>query len=112
MNLGNFRALLEFRIDAGDRDLGHHISTAPKNATYTSATILINIIGVHIHLQIVECVRESKFYSVIADEVSDSANMEQLSLVLHYLDPAIGEITEDLIEFNLLSVIWVSLVKL
>ncbi len=31
--------------------------------------------------------------------MTDSANMEQLSLVLHYLDPTSGEITEDLMEF-------------
>ncbi len=69
---------------------------------YTSATIqdeLINIIGDLICMQILECVRESKFYSVTADEVTNSANMEQLSLVLRYLDPASGEITEDLMEF-------------
>ncbi len=73
VNRGNFRTLLEFGIDAGDRDLGRHISTAPTNATYTSATIqngLINIIGDLIRLQILERVRESKFYSVIADEVT------------------------------------------
>ncbi len=102
MNRGNFRALLEFRIDAGDHDLGHHISTAPTNVMYTSATIqdeLINIIGDLICMQILECVRESKFYSVTADEVTNSPNMEQLSLVLRYLDPASGEITEDLMEF-------------
>ncbi len=50
-------------------------------------------------MHILERVRESKFSSVIADEVTDTANMESLSLVLHYLDPASGEITEDLMEF-------------
>ncbi len=81
VNRGKFRALLEFRIDASDRDLGHHISTAPTNTKYTSATIqdeLINIIGDLICMQILECARESKFYSVIADEVTDSANNEHI----------------------------------
>ncbi len=101
VNSGNFRALLEFRIDAGDCDLGHLISTAPKNATYTSTTIqneLINIIGDFIHLQILECER---IQVLLCDccEVTDSANKEQLSLVLCYLDPASGEISEDLMEF-------------
>lgn len=59
VNHGNFRALLEFRIDAGDSDLAHHLATAPRNAKYTSATIqnkLINIIGDLIREQILDCV--------------------------------------------------------
>ena len=38
-NPGNFEALLRFRVDAGDKDLKLHTKTAPKNATYCSATI-------------------------------------------------------------------------
>ena len=38
-NKGNFRALLDFRIDSGDTVLQHHFDTAPKNATYESKTI-------------------------------------------------------------------------
>lgn len=100
VNHGNFRALLKFRVDAGEYN---HMGTAPGNATYTSATIqneLIEIIGDLIREQILDRVRESKFYPVIADEVTDSANKEQLSLVLRYLNPETGEIAEDLVEFT------------
>ena len=102
INHGNFRALLEFRIDAGDSHLKDHLSTAPANATYTSARIqneLINIIGDLIREQIIDRVTDSRFYSVIADEVTDSANKEQLSLVLRYLNPETGKIAEDLVDF-------------
>ena len=32
---GNFQALLQFRIDAGDDVLKHHLETADRNAMYT-----------------------------------------------------------------------------
>ena len=38
-NHGNFRALLNFRVDAGDSILAEHLATAPLNTTYTSKTI-------------------------------------------------------------------------
>ena len=37
-NKGNFRALLAFRVDAGNKVLEHHFDTCAKNATYTSKT--------------------------------------------------------------------------
>ena len=38
-NDGNFRALLRFRVDAGDNDLQNHLQHAPKNAQYTSPLV-------------------------------------------------------------------------
>ena len=38
-NHGNFRALLDFRVDAGDTLLGQHLTSAARNATYTSSII-------------------------------------------------------------------------
>ena len=45
-NHGNFLALLDFRIKAGDRVLGEHLSSAARNATYTTNTIQNQIISV------------------------------------------------------------------
>ena len=45
-NHGNFRALLNFRVDAGDNVLGDHLTTASKNATYTSCVIQNQVIDV------------------------------------------------------------------
>ena len=45
-NHGNFLALLNFRIEAGDRVLGEHLSTAARNAIYTSNTIQNQIVDV------------------------------------------------------------------
>ena len=43
-NHGNFVALLNFQIEAGDTVLREHMSTAARNATYTSNTIQNQII--------------------------------------------------------------------
>ena len=45
-NHGNFQALLNFRIEAGDTVLSDHLCTAPQNATYTSNTIQNQIVNV------------------------------------------------------------------
>lgn len=45
INEGNFRALLKFRIDAGDCDLENHLNTASKNATYISPRVQNKIIS-------------------------------------------------------------------
>ena len=50
-NHGNFLALLQFCVQAGDHVLGNHLETAPANALYTSETVqdeLISICGNHI----------------------------------------------------------------
>ena len=101
-NHGNFWALLNFRVDAGDKELANHLATAPKNARYTSATIqneIIEIVGNEIRNKIIDKVKKAKFFTVLADEVTDEANMEQLSIVLRYVDPETEEIAEDLVNF-------------
>ena len=43
-NQGNFRALLDFRIDAGDVVLAEHFKNAPGNAQYNSPLIQNDLI--------------------------------------------------------------------
>ena len=88
-NPGNFQKLLEFRIDAGDTVLSEHFETAHKRATYRSKTTqneLIDICGQYIQNQLLNEIREAKFYSIAADKVADQANNEQLSIVLRFVD--------------------------
>ena len=101
-NHGNFWALLKFRMAAGDTHLRDHLQRAARNATYTSPDTqnqLINILGDHIRDKILRKVRTSLCYTVIADEVTDCSNKEQLSLVLRYVDPETSFIREDLVTF-------------
>ena len=66
-----------------------HFNTAPKNATYMSKTIqneLIVVVGDWIRKKIIEQVKEAQFYTILANEVADVSNTEQLSLVLRFVD--------------------------
>ena len=100
-NPGNFQTLLNFRIESGDEILKGHFETASKNATYSSKTIqneLIFCFGKYIRETIVEEIKQAKFFSLIADEASDSSQKEQMSLVLRFIDGN-GEIREEFIQF-------------
>ncbi len=46
INHGNFHALLQFRIDAGDEALKEHLEMAGRNAVYTSKEIQNEMIAV------------------------------------------------------------------
>ena len=47
---------------------------------------LINIAGESILKEIIDEVREAQFYSVMADEVVDISNREQLTVVVRFVD--------------------------
>ena len=101
-NHGNFWALLQFRVLAGDLALKEHLATAPKNATYTSPDIqnqVIDIVGDHILEKILSKVKKAQFFTLIADEVTDCSNKEQLGLALRYVCPEEKSIREDLVSF-------------
>ena len=102
-NPGNFKVLLQFRVDAGDKDLELHMKNAPKNATHCSATIqneIIDVICTLIRKHIVERVKKCRFYSVIADKVTNAANRKQLSLVICYFDSESKTAAEGLLDFT------------
>lgn len=86
---GNFLALLAFRVDAGDTVLGDHLSSGARNAMYTSSTIqnqIIDILADQVRQKIVDNVKRARWYSVIADEVTDVSNKGQLSLSVRHVD--------------------------
>lgn len=86
---GNFRALLKFRIDAGDKALESHLHTAGRNATYISKTIqneLINICGAVITDNIIADIAKSKYFTIVCDETTDSGHNEQMCLCVRFVD--------------------------
>lgn len=87
-NYGNFLALLQFRIQAGDEVLKKHLQTAQGNALYTSITIqneMISIYGNLIRHKILKSVRDAHFFLVIVDEATDAANLKQLSISVRFV---------------------------
>ena len=98
---GVFRALLRFRIDSGDAVLAEGLEQASRNATYTSKTTQNEIIacaGELIQADISRRVREAKWYSIMADETSDTARLEQATVIVRYVDES-GSIHEDFVGF-------------
>ena len=99
-NEGNFLELVRFRVET-DEKLRKHLENSPKNAQYTSKAIqneLINIIGSHIWTSILEKIKQAKFFSVIADEVTNTSNLEQLPICLRYVfDSKIKEVFIDFV---------------
>ena len=71
-NQGNFIELVRFRAET-DEVLSHHLQHSPRNARYTSKTIqneLIEVVSNHICKDILDEVKTSKFYTLIADEIT------------------------------------------
>jgi hypothetical protein len=101
-NHGNFWALLNFRIAAGDVVLHDHLTNSPLNARYTSPGIqneIADVLSDQVRGKIIGKVQAAKWFTVIGDEVTDVSNKEILSLVLRYCDPDTLLIHEDLMGF-------------
>ncbi|CAF4277002.1 unnamed protein product, partial [Rotaria magnacalcarata] len=91
----NFISLLKQRIDAGDQLLQSHLTKGPRNSTYTSPSIqneLIELIYEHILSTILCRVGPTTLYSIIVDGTTDSSNIEQLCLLIRYVDSHTNEI--------------------
>ena len=100
--MANFVVLLNFRIDTEDSVLEQHRSSAARNATYTLNTIqnqIIPILADQVLQFIISRVKAAKWFSVIADEVTDVLNKEQLSIALRYVDSDTLVVREDLVGF-------------
>ena len=88
-NKSNFNALLQLRIDAGDKVLENHLNSCTANTTYISKTTqnnLIKLIGEHIRGKILAEIESAKHFTQLADEARDVGNWEQLSVVLRFVD--------------------------
>ena len=69
--------------------LEEHLKNSASNALYTSKTVqneLIVICGDIIRNKILAKVRQAKYFSIIADEATDVATDEQLSICIHYVE--------------------------
>ena len=86
VNPGNFIEILKYGVICADQSLEEYFKSTPKNVTYKSKTTQNDICGQLITNKITDEIREAKFFSVLADEAADCANVEQLSLVVRFVD--------------------------
>ena len=83
---GDFKALLDVMTHTDD-PLRNHLKTCAKNFTYISKTTqnaLLECIKNYIQGKIVDEINQQQF-GLVADEVTDSANWEQLGTVVRYV---------------------------
>lgn len=89
INEGNFRELLRFRVEAGDKILQNHLENSSATATYISKTTqneIIRFCGDEIREVIWAKIRKSKFFSIIFDETTDISHCSQMSFIIRYVD--------------------------
>ena len=99
-HMGKFQALIKFRLEAGDVVLKEHLRTYPKNAitiSKTSQNELLNCMASYTQSVISNDVRESAFYSIMADEVTYVSDWEQLGVALRYVKK--GQLIERQFQF-------------
>ncbi|KAL6739252.1 hypothetical protein Aduo_012728 [Ancylostoma duodenale] len=84
---GNFRTLLGYRA-MYDPLLAEHLKKSGRNAQYSYKTIQNEIVGTAAKLiqkSIVDEVNSSEYFAVLAEETSDVARLEQLSISVRYI---------------------------
>ena len=89
-------------MNAGDKILEDHFKTCAKTATYPSKAVqneLIECCGEYIVEQLVAEIKDAAVFSVLADEVADVSNKEQIMpIIIRYVDKT-GEIREEFVRF-------------
>lgn len=100
-NKGTFLALVDYSIRSGNEILANHLKDCSRNATYTSKTTqndLIQAIGDQLRDKLLLEIKNAKWYSILCDEVTDTSNKEQVSIVLRFVDSSC-DIREEFLEF-------------
>lgn len=85
----NFQALLEFRINSGDEVLRKRFETTAVNLAYCSQAQqkqMLDICESCIREETLREVRDSHFFSIIAEEVVDLAGEDHLPVLVRFVD--------------------------
>ena len=101
MNRGNFLELLHL-VAKHDSVVQQRFSNSPKNAIYTSPDIqndLIHIMASMVRSKICSEVKKAFYYSILADETKDCSKMEQLSIVVRYVNTELATIHEHFLTY-------------
>ncbi len=104
VNPGNFQELYDFWARCANKD----VKICPKNATYRSKTTQNEIISIFrkwLTETLVSENQEAQFFPILADEATDCANIEQMSLVIRFVDRSMT-IREELMDLFLANVVF------
>ena len=81
-----FEKLVDVVVRCGSQQLKQYLETAPSNATYTSRVAVVEFIeslgslGTWVEESILKRLQKAAMYSLMADECTDIANVEELSV--------------------------------
>ena len=95
-NKGNFLEILHLLV-AHDPILKEKFFNNPHNATYTSPDIqnqLLEVMGDISRDEVCKAVRNAGFFSLLGDETKDISKVEQLAIVVRYVDIKTASIYE------------------
>ncbi len=73
-------------VENGDDEVRKHLDTAPRNANYGSHVTISDAISLWVQHGIRRSLKESAFYSKLADESTDIAAIEELSICFRWVD--------------------------
>ena len=85
----NFGKLIDLIVSCGGKDLEEFVRKAAKNAFYTSTetvTDFVEAIGVWVYELQVNRILNVPFFSLMADECVDVANIEELSVYCRWVE--------------------------
>eukprot|EP00112_Aurelia_sp_Birch-Aquarium-sp1_P023908 Seg732.10 transcript_id=Seg732.10/GoldUCD/mRNA.D3Y31 product="52 kDa repressor of the inhibitor of the protein kinase" protein_id=Seg732.10/GoldUCD/D3Y31 len=83
-------------------EFADHLLNAPKNATYRSKTTqneLLRLCGDSVLKSLTQEIRDAKYFSVLADEAADISKIEQMSVVVRFVDKE-SNIREEFLGFT------------
>ena len=78
-----FEKLVDVVVRCGSQQLKQYLETAPRNAMYTSRVAVVEFIeslGTWVEESILKRLQKAAMYSLMADECTDIANVEELSV--------------------------------
>ena len=83
-----FPQLIQLQVANGDKALEQHINESPSNAKYTSTfsiAAMIEAIDTWLERRLLESLKSSSFFSIMADECKDISTQEELSICCRWL---------------------------
>ena len=89
LNPGNFLSLVKLAVALDFTVLKKYLSSCPKNTTYTSKTVQNELVDICAKQVVGKCITEindSGMFSIKADAAVDISNVEQISIVIKYVD--------------------------
>ena len=105
-HFSNLDEVVQLMVENGDDEVRKHLETAPRNANYGSHVAIseyLNAISLWVQQGILRSLKEAAFYSILDNELTDIATIEELSICLRWVTVLVHQwnISCDLLAFLL-----------